>query len=294
MSSKKIGFIGLGNMGQPMSARLLAAGYHLTVYDVVASKVSEMEKQGAHGAGSPAGVAAGADIIITMISNGRVLKEIVTGSNGLLGSARPGAVLIDMSTIDPESSNDVAGAVRAKGLAMLCAPVSGSTTLAESGQLTIFVSGDKQVFDSSQAVLKNLGQKIYHVGEKAEARYIKLALNIMVGTTLQMLAEALVFGEKAGISPAKLLDLIMNSVVASPLIGYKAGPLSKKDYTAAFTVDNMAKDFELALSAGGKLKTPMPVAALVHDFLGRLQATGRGNLDFSALVQLVEERAGAR
>jgi 3-hydroxyisobutyrate dehydrogenase-like beta-hydroxyacid dehydrogenase len=229
-----------------------------------------------------------------MIADGPALKDITMGDNGILAGAKSGSILIDMSTVDPESSAEVAKAAEAKGVKMLRAPVSGSTVLAAGGKLTIFVSGDKQAYDACQDVLGAMGQKSFHVGTGDEARYLKLVMNMMVGTTLQMLAEAVTFGEKAGLQWEQLLDVIANSVVASPLVAYKVGPLAKRSFVPAFTADNMAKDFDLALAAGQKVGAPMPTTALVRQFLGMLQAKGKGNLDFSALVLQMEEAAGIK
>lgn len=292
--SKKVGFIGLGTMGQPMAGRLLEAGFPLTVWNRTKAKTEELAKKGAKVADSPKEVAAQSDIIISMISDGPALKDIAFGDNGVLAGAKPGSIFIDMSTVDPESSAEVAKASEAKGVKMLRAPVSGSTVLASGGKLTIFASGDKKAYDECQDVFGAMGQKMFHVGTGDEARYLKLVLNMMVGTTLQMLAEALTFGEKAGLQWEQLLEIIGNSVVASPLVGYKIGPLAKRSFAPAFTVSMMAKDFDLALQAGQKVGAPMPTIALVRQFLGMLQATGKGDLDFSALVLQMEEVAGIK
>ncbi len=292
--SKKVGFIGLGTMGQPMAGRLLEAGFSLAVWNRTKAKTEELAKKGAKVVNSPKEVAAQSDIIISMISDGPALKDIAFGDNGVLAGAKPGSIFIDMSTVDPESSAEVAKAAEAKGVKMLRAPVSGSTVLASGGKLTIFASGDKKAYDECQDVFGAMGQKMFHVGTGDEARYLKLVLNMMVGTTLQMLAEALTFGEKAGLQWEQLLEIIGNSVVASPLVGYKVGPLAKRSFAPAFTASMMAKDFDLALAAGQKVGAPMPTIALVRQFLGMLQATGKGDLDFSALVLQMEEVAGIK
>jgi len=286
---EKIGFIGLGHMGQPMATRLMEAGFPVTVWNRTKSKTAELASKGAKVAGSPKEAASDATVIVTMISDGPVLKAVCLGADGVLAGAKSGSVLIDMSTVDPESSAEVAKAADAKGVKMLRAPVSGSTVLASQGKLTILASGDKQAYDRCEPVFGAMGQKMFHVGKGDEARYIKLVLNMMVGTTCQMLAEALAFGEKAGINWDTMLDVIGASVVASPLVAYKIPPLKARDFKAAFTSAMMAKDFDLALAAGDRMGVPMPTIALVRQFLGVLKATGRGDLDFSALLQVMEE-----
>ena len=292
--SERLGFIGLGNMGQPMAGRLLEAGFPLTICDLLKAKTDSLAEKGAKVAGSPREVAAQSDVTITMIPDGTALRAVALGDNGVLAGAQPGSIMVDMSTVDPESSGEVAKAADDRGVKMLRAPVSGSTILAAGGKLTIFASGDKQAYDRCQDVFGAMGQKTFHVGTGDEARYLKLVLNMMVGTTCQMLAEALTFGEKAGLAWEQLLEIIGSSVVASPLVAYKIPPLSKREFKAMFTASMMAKDFDLALDAGQKLGSPMPTIGLVRQFLGMLQATGRGELDFSALLLLMEELGGIK
>jgi 3-hydroxyisobutyrate dehydrogenase-like beta-hydroxyacid dehydrogenase len=292
--SEGVGFIGLGNMGQPMAGRLLEAGFSLTVCDLVKARTDDLAKRGAKAVGTPKEVAAQSDVTISMIPDGPALKKVAFGDNGVLAGTKPGSIFIDMSTVDPESSVKVAKAAGKRGVKMLRAPISGSTVLAKEGKLTIFASGDKETYDKCQKIFSTMGQKTFYVGAEDEARYLKLVLNMMVGTTCQMLAEALTFGEKAGLDWNQMLEIIEGSVVASPLVSYKIVPLAKRNFTPAFTASMMAKDFDLALAAGQKLGAPMPTTSLVRQFLGMLETTGRGELDFSALLLLMEELGGAK
>jgi len=292
--NEKIGFIGLGTMGQPMAGRILGAGFPLTLWNRTPAKTEDLAKKGAKVATSPKEVAAQSDIFISMISDGPALEAITFGESGALSGAKAGSVFIDMSTVDPESSIRVAKAVEEKGVKMLRAPVSGSTVFAASGTLTILASGDRRAFDRCQPVFQAMGQKIFHVGSGDEARYLKLVLNMMVGTTCQMLAEALIFGKKAGLDWRQMLEIISNSVVGSPLINYKAGPIRERNFKPAMTVSMMAKDFDLALTAGSQLGVAMPTIGLVRQFLGMMKATARGELDFSGLILLMEELAGIK
>ena len=292
--SEKVGFIGLGTMGQPMAGRILGAGFPLTVWNRTSVKTADLVKKGAKAAGSPKEVAAQSDIIVSMISDGPALEAITFGDLGIVAGAKAGGTFIDMSTVDPESSMRVAKAVEAKGLKMLRAPVSGSTVLAAAGTLTILASGDKAAFDRCQPVFAAMGQKVFHVGPGDEARYLKLVLNMMVGTSLQMLAEAVTFGKKAGLEWKQMLDIISNSVVGSPLVNYKAGPIKERNFKPAFTASLMAKDFDLALKAGNEMGVAMPTIGLVRQFLTTMKATGRGELDFSGLILLMEELAGMK
>jgi len=292
--AEKVGFVGLGTMGQPMAGRILGAGFPLTVWNRTKGKTDELVKKGAKAAGSAKEVAAQSDVIVSMIADGPALEAITFGDSGVQAGIKSGSVFIDMSTVDPESSMRVVKAVEAKGAKMLRAPVSGSTVLASSGTLTILASGDKAAFDRCLPIFQTMGQKVFHVGTGDQARYLKLVLNMMVGTTCQMLAEALTFGKKAGLEWKQMLEIISASVVGSPLVNYKAGPIGDRNFKPAFTAALMAKDFDLALKAGAELGVAMPTIGLVRQFLNMMKGTGRGDLDFSGLILLMEEVAGIK
>jgi 3-hydroxyisobutyrate dehydrogenase len=295
MSDKKrIGWIGLGKMGIPMSKNLVKKGYPVTVYNRTKEKTKELVAEGAKVADSPKALAANSDVIISMISDDPALEEVSIGKNGAFEGAKSGAIYIDMSTVSPVSSTKVAEGAAKKDIKYLRAPVSGSTVLAASGSLTIFASGPKDAYDQCTEIFGAMGQKVFHVGNGDEARYLKLLLNMMVGITSAMAGEALVFGEKGGMDWNQMIDIIGASVVASPLIGYKAQMLKSRNYTPAFTIDQIAKDFDIALETGKAANVPMPITALARQFFGALKAKGKGNLDFFGLVTLLEELAGIK
>lgn len=291
---KKIGWIGLGKMGIPMSKNLVKKGYPVTVYNRTKEKTKELVAEGAKVADSPKALAANSDVIISMISDDPALEEVSIGKNGAFEGAKSGAIYIDMSTVSPVSSTKVAEVAAKKGIKYLRAPVSGSTVLAASGSLTIFASGPKDAYDQCTEIFGAMGQKVFHVGNGDEARYLKLLLNMMVGITSAMAGEALVFGEKGGMDWNQMIDIIGASVVASPLIGYKAQMLKSRNFTPAFTIDQIAKDFDIALETGKAANVPMPITALARQFFGALKAKGKGNLDFFGLVTLLEELAGIK
>jgi 3-hydroxyisobutyrate dehydrogenase-like beta-hydroxyacid dehydrogenase len=295
MSDKKrIGWIGLGKMGIPMSKNLVKKGYSVTVYNRTKEKTKELVTEGAKVADSPKALAANSDVIISMISDDPALEEVSIGNNGAFEGAKSGAIYIDMSTVSPVSSTKVAEVAVKKGIKYLRAPVSGSTVLAASGSLTIFASGPKDAYDQCTEIFGAMGQKVFHVGNGDEARYLKLLLNMMVGITSAMAGEALVFGKKGGMDWNQMIDIIGASVVASPLIGYKAQMLKSRNFTPAFTIDQIAKDFDIALETGKAANVPMPITALARQFFGALKAKGKGNLDFFGLVTLLEELAGIK
>jgi len=291
---QKIGWIGLGKMGVPMSQNLVKKGYGLTVYNRTKDKTKPLADVGAKVVDSPKAAASGADVVISMISDDPVLEAISFGSNGAFEGAKSGSVFIDMSTVSPDSSARVAEAANKKGIKYLRAPVSGSTVLAAAANLTIFASGPKDAYDRCADILGSMGQKTFHVGTGEEARYLKLVMNMMVGLTSAMAAEALTFGEAGGMNWEQMIDIVNASVAASPLLGYKAQMLKSRNYAPAFSAAQMAKDFDIMLDAGKAKNVPLPMTALVRQFLGAMKAKGKGELDFFSLVTLAEDLAGIK
>ena len=291
---QKIGWIGLGKMGIPMSTNLVKEGYSVTVYNRTKEKTKELADQGASVADTPKAAAEGQDVIISMISDDPVLEAISFGPDGAFEGAKSGAVFIDMSTVSPGLSACVAEAADKKGIKYLRAPVSGSTVLAAAGNLTIFASGPKDAYDQIVNLFDIMGQKSFHVGTGEEARYLKLVLNMMVGLTSAMVAEALTFGEAGGMDWEQMIDIVNASVVASPLVGYKGQTLKDRNYAPAFTAFQMAKDFDIALDTGKANKVPMLLTSIVRQFYGTMMATGKGDQDFFGLTPLMEEMAGIK
>lgn len=295
MSEKqKIGWVGLGKMGIPMSKNLIKKGYSVMVYNRTREKTKELASEGAKVAESLKVLAADSDVIISMISDDPVLEEVSMGKNGVFEGAKAGAIYIDMSTVSPVASGRVAEAAAKKGIKYLRAPVSGSTALATAGTLTIFASGPKDAYDKCAEIFGSMGQKVFHVGEGDEARYLKLLLNMMVGITSAMAAEALTFGKRGGMDWTQMVDIISNSVVASPLISYKAQMLKSRNFTAMFTADQIAKDFDIALDTGRSINVPMPITAMVRQYYETMRAKGNGEFDFFGLVTLMEDLAGIK
>lgn len=289
---QKIGWIGLGKMGVPMSQNLLKAGYPVAVYNRTKSKTKALADQGASVADTLADLGAGSDVIISMISDDTVLEAVSCADGGCFAGVKQGSVYIDMSTVSPVASARVAAAAEAKGISYLRAPVSGSTVLAAAATLTIFASGPKAAYDQCEAIFGCMGQKTFHVGTDEEARYLKLVLNMMVGLTSAMVGEALTFGEKGGMDWEQMIDIVNASVVASPLVGYKAQTLKDRNYAPAFTASQMAKDFDIALDTAKVMNVPLPMTSTMRQFLGVMKAKGKAEQDFFAYVTLLEEMAG--
>jgi len=292
LQSIKIGWVGLGSMGMLMSKRILDAGYSLTVYNRTASKSDNIVKMGALKADSLQDLAMNCRVIFTMVSDYKALDEIMSGESGLIQSAKPGTVFIDMSTISAEASASIFKLLDEKNMAYLRAPVTGSTSLAATGKLGILVSGSKSVHDEICSLFLPLGENVFYLGAAEEARFMKTVINIMVGITGQMMGEALILGKKAGLDWQKMLDVITKSAVATPLVCYKSQLLADRDYSPMFSVKLMEKDFDIALSTGKNLNVPIPVTGLVRQLLAIASATGKSDLDFISLVKLSEELSG--
>jgi len=292
LSKPSIGWIGIGNMGQPMSKRLIDSGYDLVVYNRTRAKTAELAKLGARVASTPKELAQDTEFVFTMVSDSIALETVTLPPNGILAGAKPGNIIVDMSTISPDTSIRLAKAAEEKTVSLLRAPVSGSTTMAEAGTLGIMVSGSQDSYERALPLLQVLGKKIFYLGLGEEARYMKLAVNMIIGATCQGMAEALVFGKRAGLAADKMLDVINNSAIASPFTNYKTKTLVTRDFTPAFTVKMMEKDMDLVLSEATQLHVPLPVTAYVRQMLTAAKATGKGNLDFCSLCLLAEELAG--
>lgn len=279
-------------MGKPIAARLLDAGHEVTVFNRTPGRADELVERGATLAGSVQGVWESAEACITMVADDGALLAVTTGQEGLLPAARPGLMLIDMSTVSVEASATVANAATEAGVAYLRAPVSGNPSVVEAGNLTIVVSGDEEAFRKLEAMLRDVGPNVFYVGGADEARVLKLALNLMVAGTCELMAEAIALGEASGLDRAAMLEVMSESAVGSPFVRYKTPGLVARDYSATFTVEMMKKDLELALGAADGVSVSLPVTASVRGLLAECIADGDGDLDLTALL-LRLERADA-
>lgn len=288
----KIGWIGLGNMGNPMSQNLVKAGHKVTVWNRTKAKADEVINAGAEWADTPKEAAKEADIIFTMISDGPTLHKVVFGDAGIMDGITSGKTVIDMSTVAPSESESVNKALEEKGCKFLRCPVTGSTVLAENATLGILVSGDKASYEKVSPILEALGSKQFYLGTGEQARVIKLAINAMLGSTMQLMAEAVVLCEKAGLDVTQACEVIAGSAVGSPLVGYKKAVIAEGKYDPAFSVSMMIKDFDLAFDAAKQYEVAMPAAALTRQALASAVALGKGERDFSVLTQVLEEACG--
>ena len=289
----RIGFIGLGRMGTPMSKNLLRAGFQLKVFDILPAKVSEIVSSGAQPANSPADAAHDANLVISMILDDKTLEQVALADDGILHSASRGTIYADMSTVSPMASAKVAKIAEEKGIAYLRAKVSGSIKPATEGTLTIFASGPKDAYEKCVPIFSALGKQMYYVGDAEQAIYLKLVHSIMVGITAAMVGEAFTFGERGGTDWGQIIEVINHSALSSPLMNYKAPLLQERNYTSPqSTVDVAAKDIDLALAAAKEMNLPMPITSLARELFRVMQANGEGGLDFIGIVKLFESMAG--
>jgi len=288
----KIAWVGLGNMGVPMSINLAKAGHEVTVWNRSAGKADPVKEAGAKVAASAAEAAKGAEFIFTMISGDAAFEAVTISPGGVVESMEPGAVLIDMSTVSIDVSEKVDKAVDAKKGRFLRCPVSGSTVLASAGTLTLLCSGPKDAYDKTMPLFEKLGKTFFYVGGANEARTMKLALNMMIATSIQMFAESLVICEKAGMDLNVALDVICGSVVGSPFIQYKTPPIRERKFNPAFSAELMVKDLDLALDTAKRLNVTTPSTALTKQMLEAVVNMGRGDWDIAAVIPLMETLSG--
>ncbi len=288
----KIGWIGLGNMGTPICKNLMRSGQNVTVWNRTKAKAQSILNEGAVWADSPKEIAEKCDFIFTMVSGGQVLQAVNFGDNGIASGLTSGKIVIDMTTVSPEHSSKVNEIIEMKGCKLLRAPVTGDAKLASKSQLKIFISGDRTAYEKTLHLFKIISISQYYLGTGEESRIMKLIINMLTGVNMQVLAETLVLAEKAGLNRKKALQVISESTAVSALIEYKFNQISKKQYDTVFSISMMENDFDLALTAAKQYSVPLPITAMTRQFLAAVNAKGKGEEDFSSLIQLAEELSG--
>ncbi len=288
-----IGFIGLGIMGRPMARNLLKAGYSLVVHSRSRGPVDEIVKAGAKAAASPKEVVGQCDVLITMLPNSPDVELVALGPNGIIEGARRGLIFADMSTISPIVSQKIAKALEPKGVAMLDAPVSGGEKGAIDGALSIMVGGDKDVFERVLPIFQAMGKTITLLGPLGFGGFTKLANQIIVAVNLTALAEALTLGKKAGLDRDLLLTALAGGLAGSKCLEQKRANYVANTYNPGFKVDLHYKDLGLIMESARALGVPLPATAIVQELFNALRVKGRGGLDHSGVITLLEDLAGA-
>jgi 3-hydroxyisobutyrate dehydrogenase len=271
-------------MGTPMAKNLLKAGFEVMVYNRTAAKAAPLQEAGARLAASAAALWADADVVITMVSDDGALREIHQGKEGLLAGAQSGKLVIDMSTVSPVTSRELAAAMAAKGIDYLDAPVAGSVKPAELGQLVIMVEGKKEVYESALPIFGRLGKASFLLGEQGAGNIAKLAINTLLAFNMQGLAESVLFAKEKGIRPEAMLAVIGESALANPLIKMKSANLAEGNFQAAFALKHLAKDLRLAVGQG--MHTPGGIT--LHDSYQQALAVGWGEKDIAAIFPFLE------
>ena len=287
----KVGFIGLGIMGEPMCRNVLAGGHDVTVYNRTPAKMAPLVEAGAKAASSLAELVRRSEVVITMVSDPAAVRDVVTARGGLLSALSPGMTYIDMTTVSPETSREIAILVRGTGASFLEAPVLGSRRPAAEGTLVILTGGDAEVSRRSEPLLRTMGRKVVHMGDIGMAAHMKLIINQIMGTLLCVFAEAALTGITAGLPGERILEVIEDSVVASPAIRAK-GPdmLGERVFTPHFPLKHAHKDMRLAVEAGRKAGVPTPVTKAALDLFDAALSGGFGDRDISAVLHGLTDR----
>ncbi|MGA9407913.1 MAG: NAD(P)-dependent oxidoreductase [Bacteroidota bacterium] len=287
-----LGFIGLGLMGSPMAARLLNAGYPLSVFNRTKEKAAGLVKRGARWCQSPNEVAEHSDIVFSMLSNSEALAETATGNGGIIHGLRKGAAHVDMSTVSPVTTAELSVEYTKRGCFFLHSPVLGSVPQATDGSLLLFVGGSDEAYRSAGPFLKLLGGNIWRFERPEQASYTKLLCNLFIGGMGTTLAQALVLAQKADVNPETLLDIIGHSSLSAPMYQTKGMSMLERNFSPRFFVEHMLKDINLILDSGKRLSVPLPGVEVARTLFSEAAAAGFAHEDYSAVVKVLERKAG--
>jgi len=290
---KTIGFIGLGSMGRPMAGNLLKAGYTLRVHDIVADAVAALVAGGAGSRRSPREVAADAEAVITMLPDSPDVETVLLGADGVVHGARPGTIVIDMSTIDPAVTRKLGDALKARGLRFVDAPVGRTSAHAEAGTLYIMVGGEPADVAAVEPLLRAMGSDVVHCGGVGSGITMKIVNNYLSCASSVLTAECLVLGIKAGLRLETMLQVLTNTAAKTAHLEmtYPAKAF-KGDFTPGFAVDLAHKDLGIGLRLGAEQRVPLAMGAVARELYSAARARGKGRLDYTGIVTLLEEMAG--
>ena len=289
-----IGFIGLGIMGKPMARNLVKAGYQLVVYNRSSGPMNELAAGGARTASNAREVAEQSNVVITMLPDSPQVQEVMTGENGVLAGAKANMLVIDMSTISPLVTQQLAQAAQARGLRMLDAPVSGGDVGAQQGTLSIMAGGSTEDFEQAKPLFEVLGKTIVHVGGTGAGQVVKACNQVVVALTIEAVSEALVLGSKAGVDPAVIIQVLSGGLAANRVMEIRGTNFLQHNFQPGFKIALHEKDLGIALAAGHEYGVPLPVTAIVDQMLQALKVRGQGEQDHSALLTLIEDWAQHR
>jgi len=288
---QRIGFIGIGLMGQQMSRRLLEAGYPLAVWNRTADKAKSLLSLGAKWGNSPQSLAQVSDVVITMVTDSRASEVVICGEKGVLQGAHPGLILIDMGSIAPEMSRSIAERVKAKGIPMLDAPVTGNPRVASEGKLGIMVGGPKETFDACLPIFEKMGIKIIHVGPNGMGTTLKLINNLIMGVAIEAVSEALVLAMKTGINPQKVIEITSVGGARTGAMETRGPRMVKREFSPHFSVNNMYKDLSSALKLAEEVGVSLPATSISREILRAAKSQGQGGLDSCVVMTVLEAMA---
>jgi 3-hydroxyisobutyrate dehydrogenase-like beta-hydroxyacid dehydrogenase len=289
-----LGFIGLGVMGSEMVDRLLSKGHNVTGYNRTKSKAEGLIKKGMKWANSPREVAAAVDVVLSMVTNSAALEAVISGPDGVVAGLTPGKIVVDISTVSPAFSREVAKKVREKGCDMVDAPVSGSVITLQQGKLSVMVGGRKETFEKVKPLLLDIGPKVTHVGDNGLALVMKIATNLSLAVQMLAFCEGVLLAEKSGIARETAVDVLTHSVIASPMVQYRGPFVLKMPEEAWFNVNMMQKDMLLALELGRQLDVPMPTTAVTNEFLTAARGMGLVEQDFAVVFEVLAQMSGVK
>jgi 3-hydroxyisobutyrate dehydrogenase len=290
----KLGFIGLGRMGRPMTENLLRKGFEVTVHNRSRGVVDELAEQGAQAAASPRGVAEAAECVLTALPTVETVEEVYLGQEGLLSSARRGQVLVDNSTVGPDTTRKIYEAAKEKGVGFLDAPMSGGPARAADATLTFMIGGDAETFEQARSIFEALGKDIHHVGPSGAGTVVKLVNQLLVAIHTSATSEALAFAVKAGADPQAVLDVIGSSFGGSAMLNRNVPLMIQRKFDPATSVNLILKDLGLIREVGRQMEARMLLTALAEEVFKEARAMGNGDKDMSATVLTLEKLMGVQ
>lgn len=288
--NSKLGFIGIGSMGRPIARRLLESGHNLIAYNRDRSKAEALVRYGAIVASSIAELASNTDVILSCLANDDAVRNVYAGPDGVFTNVRPGTVVIEMSTINPETSRELYKLGAARAVSVLDVPISGSTPAAEQGTLTLFGGGERKIFDDAEAIFRAVARQYFYLGPSGSGTTMKLVVNTLLGVGMQAIAEAVVLGQKAGLNRDRLFEVLSHTAVVAPAFIGKLTRVASNDYSSQFGLRLMNKDFRLILETAAEIHVPMPVTAAAFQ-INTAKAADSTEEDFSAVIRLAENLA---
>jgi 3-hydroxyisobutyrate dehydrogenase-like beta-hydroxyacid dehydrogenase len=290
----EVGYVGLGVMGSSVVRRLLAAGHDVTVWNRTREKAEPLLEAGAHWAASPREVAERSDLVFTMVTNTAAVRAVTGGPDGIIAGLVPDKIYVDMSTASPANTRELAGRVAEAGAQMLDAPVSGTSITVDQGKASIMVGGEEAAFAQAKPTLEAIGPKVFHIGPSGSAVTIKIAINLSLAVQMVAFSEGVLLAEKSGISREKAVEVMLASVIASPMVAYRGPLVLGHPDEVWFDCHMMQKDMNLALELGRELEVPLPTTAVTNELLTAANGMGIGELDFAVLFDVLARMSGVQ